>query len=222
MATCSNCGKEVKPGDWVCGFCGAALSSAHEGGEGGGAAAPPDPYGYAPGYEPQPATTGAPTKPGSPGTLRLVLIVAIVAVAGVAVWFFFLHGPSTSGDEFLGSWTGRDGAYPPGPVVISRSGDGLSVTFNGSRTGVKGTLPAHIDGKDLVITAKDVALAGQANADGMKSALNIVGPVRDWSWGFVFDSLDASQVTMSLDRTSPDGDTTSEPFPLVKSTAAAP
>ena len=43
---------------------------------------------------------------GASSLLRLVVILAVVAIiAIVAAWFFFLRGPSTTGEEFLG--TGR-------------------------------------------------------------------------------------------------------------------
>ena len=59
-------------------------------------------------------------------------MIAIVAV--VAVWFFALRGPSTTGEEFVGSWT----ATTQGGIattVIAKKGDAFTVTLSGSQQG---------------------------------------------------------------------------------------
>ena len=113
MTDCPSCGAPLRDGDWTCGRCGAPVAGAGIAaapGAGGGAGAPPDPAatsGWLPEYQPQPAAQGAAAaKPGPSGLLRLVVILAVVAIiAIIVVWSFFLRGPTTTGEEFLGTWT---------------------------------------------------------------------------------------------------------------------
>jgi hypothetical protein len=192
MADCAACGRPTKAGDWNCGSCGAPLK---KDGAGGGAAAPPDPYGYAPGYEPQPAAASAPAPSGTSGAVRLAVIIAVIAVlAIVAVWFFVLRGPSTNGDEFLGAWNATGTGV--GAVTIARGDGDFRVTLTGAKAGETAAVPAHLDGSDLVITVDDFAeAAGDENADAFKAMLTaIAGDFR-----LIFSSVDPTHLRMTIE-----------------------
>ena len=113
----------------------------------GGYGAAPAQQDYLPEYRTQPAAA-APAKPGSSGTLRLVLIVAAIAiVAVVAVWFFALRGPTTTGDEFVGTWTATHAEGHRHRRRSPRRSDAFTVTLSGvADRGQKVTVPAHLDG----------------------------------------------------------------------------
>jgi hypothetical protein len=235
MATCPSCNALLKDGDWTCGACGApvagagmaaapgagdyhaAYAGAAEAPAGsGGYGAPPSQPDYLPEYS-TPSTTAAPAKAGSSGTLRLVLILAVVAIiAVVAVWFFALRGPSTTGDEFVGTWTATT-QTGIATAVIAKNEDAFSVTLSGSQQGQKVTVPAHLDGKDLVITLDDFSqMAGEANADQLKDALKaLAGDFR-----MVFSSVDAANVSLRIVGTAPSGQDYDQTFPMAKGAAA--
>jgi hypothetical protein len=199
-------------GDYHAAYAGAAGAPSGSGGYG----APPSQQDYLPEYTTQ-STTAAPAKAGSSGTLRLVLILAVIAiVAVVAVWFFALRGPSTTGDEFLGTWTS---ATQTGitTVVIAKDADAFSVTLGGSQQGQKVTVPAHIDGDDLVITLDDFSqMGGEASAGQLKDALKaLAGDFR-----MIFSSVDADNLSLQIIGTSPSGQDYDQTFPLAKGPAA--
>ncbi len=213
MTDCPSCGAALKQGDWTCGRCGAPVAGATQGG-GGAAGAPPSSYEYAPEYRPQP-TTAAPSSSGSSGAIRLVVIGALVAVvAVVAVWFFVLRGgPSTSGDEFLGTWSATGSGI--GTVLVTRPGDAFSVTLTGSQPEQKATVPAHIDGDELVITIDDFAtMAGEGNAERFKDALKALAG----DFSIVFSSIDATHLEMRIEGTSASGQEADTTATLVKAT----
>ena len=227
MTDCPSCGAALKDGDWTCGSCGAPVAgagmAAAPGGAqgGGGAGAPPDPAatsGWLPEYQPRPATPGAAAaKPGSSGLLRMVVILAVVAIiAIVAVWFFFLRGPGTTGEEFLGTWT-ADTQQGIATVVVSHGGDdAFSVTISGSKEADKVTVPARLDGADLVITMDDFSqIAGEANAERFRDALEaLAGDFR-----MVFTSVDATHLDLRIVGTSASGQDFDQAIPLVKEPA---
>jgi len=237
MAKCPNCDAPLKDGDWTCGACGAPVAgagmaaaagsidqhAAYGGPAGassgvGGYGAAPSQEDYLPEYRTEPATAAA-AKTGSSSTLRLVLIVAVIAIAAVvAVWFFVLRGPSTTGEEFVGTWTAttRSGIAT---TKIVKTDDAFAVTLSGSQPSQKVTVPAHLDGKDLVITLDDFSkLAGEANADRFKDALKaLAGDFR-----MVFSSVTPNNLSLRIVGSSPSGQDYDQTFPMTKGTAAAP
>ena len=236
MAKCPSCDAPLKDGDWTCGVCGAPVAGAGMAAAPGSidphsaygaAGAPPGAGGYGapssqddylPEYRTQPAAT-AHAKSGSSGTLRLVLIVAVIAVAAVvAVWFFALRGPTTTGTEFVGTWTSSTQTGIATTTIV-KSGDAFTVTLSGSQQSQKVAVPAHLDGVDLVITLDDFSkMAGEANADRLKDALKaLAGDFR-----MVFNSVDANDLSLRIVGSSPSGQDYDQTFPLTKSTAAAP
>jgi hypothetical protein len=218
MAKCPNCDAPLKDGDWTCGSCGAPVAGAGAPAA-GGYGAPTSQQDYLPEYRTQPTTAAAAaTTQGSSGTLRLVLIFAAIAiVAVVAVWFFALRGPSTTGEEFVGSWTATT-QTGIATSVIARQDDAFTVTLAGAQQGQSVTVPAHLDGMDLVITVDDFSqMAGEANADRLKDALKaLAGDFR-----MVFVSVDANDLSLRIVGTSPSGEDYDQTFPMTKSAAAA-
>ena len=233
MAKCPSCDAPLKDGDWTCGVCGAPVAGAgmpaapgaadHHAAYGGSEASttggfgtPPSQGDYLPEYRTQPAAAAS-AKTGSFGTLRLVLIIAVIAVAAVvAVWFFALRGPSTTVDEFVGTWTSttKSGIAT---TTITKNDDAFTVTLSGSQQGQKVTVPAHLDGKDLVITLDDFSqMAGEAYADRLKDALKaLAGDFR-----MVFSSVSPDNLSLRIVGTSPSGQNYDQTFPLTKGTAA--
>jgi len=202
MATCASCGKETRDDDWTCGHCGAPVTRA-----GAAAYTPPTVYG-AP--APPPAA-----KSGLSRTTRTIIVVAAVAVVAIiAVWFFVVRGgATTSGDEFLGTWKATGSGI--GSVVVARPGDDFKVTLAGEQPAQKVTVPAHIDGDELVITVDDFAtMAGEANADRFKDTLKaLAGDFR-----IVFSSVDPTRLQMRIEGTDNAGEETKNTATLIKAT----
>ena len=202
MATCPSCGKDIKEGDWVCGRCGAPVAGATDGGPTPQGA--PDPYGYAPGFEPQPAAAG--TAPaggqGMSRTLLTVLVLAGVAVvAVVAVWFFFLRGGSS---PFDGTWNANGSTT--GAITISGSGDDFKLKFTGNDASgnTKSTVvPAHMDGADLVVTVDDFIKASgdKTRAAQLKAAFELL--IKDFR--LVFTLQDATHLKFTVEGTLANG-----------------
>jgi len=216
MTDCPSCGAPLKDGDWTCGRCGAPVAGATRSAQGSaGPGGVPDPYGYAPGYEPRPAAPAAPVKKGASGTLLLVVILAVVALAAIiAVWFFVVRGAATtSGEEFLGSWTSTGGGIST--VVVARPGDDFKVTLTGEQAAQKVTVPAHLDGDELVITVDDFAtLAGEADADRFKDTLKaLAGDFR-----IIFSSLGPARLQMRIEGTTASVDEAQSTVTLEKAT----
>ena len=231
MAKCPSCDAPLKDGDWTCGTCGAPVGGVaapgaadHHAAYGaagtpsaGGYGVPPSQEGYLPEYRAQPAAA-IPANSGSSGAVRLVLVAAAIAiVAVVAIWFFALRGPTTTGDEFVGTWTSSTQSGIA-TTTIAKTGDAFAVTLSGSQQGQKVAVPAHLDGLDLVITLDDFSkLAGEANADRLKDAFKaLAGDFR-----IVFSSVDAGDLSLRIVGTSPSGQDYDQTFPMAKSTAAA-
>ena len=194
MATCRSCGHEIGAGDWTCGRCGASTEASTAG-------ASPTAYASFAGDAPPPTTAASTAPVGMSGLLRLVLALAVVAmIAVVAVWFFVLRGPATSGDEFLGAWSATGVGL--GSVVVARPGDDFEVTLTGSRPEQTVTMPAHLDGDELAITIDDFAtIAGDANAETFRKVLKaLAGDLT-----IVFSSTDASHLRMRVESTRADG-----------------
>ena len=229
MATCPSCKAPLKDGDWTCGACGApvagaGLAAAPGAGDyhetyGGGAGAPAA-YGSGPAWDagpPAATAAAAPASAGSSGLLKLVLVIGLIAIlAIVLVWFFVLRGPTTTGDEFVGTWTA---ATQTGiaTAVIAKTDDAFTVTLSGSQQGQKVTVPAHLDGEDLVITLDDFSqMGGEASAGQLKDALKaLAGDFR-----MIFSSVDADNLSLQIMGTSPSGQDYDQTFPLAKGPVA--
>jgi len=114
------------------------------------------------------------------GLLKTVLVLAVVAVVAVVlVWFFVLRGPATTGEEFVGTWTTTT-EQGIATVVVQQAEDAFSVTLTGSDASQKVTVPAHLDGKELLITVDDFSqMAGEENAGTFKAALTALA--RHWA-----------------------------------------
>jgi len=204
MATCPSCGKEIKEGDWVCGHCGAPVA-----GVAAGDPAPQgaqDPYGYAPGFEPQPAAApAAPAPAGGQGMSRTLLTVLVLAgvavVAVVAVWFFVLRGNSS---PFDGTW--NTGSSNMGTIAISGSGDAFKIKITGADASgaQKSTeVPAHMDGADLVVTVDDFVKASgdKEKAAQLKAAFETL--IKDFR--LVFSLQDETHLKFTVEGTLANG-----------------
>jgi hypothetical protein len=224
MAECPSCKAPLKDGDWTCGACGAPVAGAgmtaapnagdyHETYGGGGT---PAAYGSGPAWDAAPSTTAAaaaPASAGSSGVLRLVLILGVIAIlAIVLVWFFVLRGPTTTGEEFLGTWTTTT-QQGIATVVIAKEEDAFTVTLSGSQQSQKVSIPAHLDGKDLVITLDDFSqMAGEASAEQFKTALEALAG----DFKMIISSVDATHLSLQIVGESPSGDDYDETIPLAK------
>lgn len=225
MAECPSCNAPIKDGDWTCGQCGTPVAGADmppaAGQYGGGttaysAAATPaygGPGQWAPEYQPQPA---APAAEGSGGLLRLVVVAGVIAIiAIVLVWFFMLRGPATTGEEYLGAWTAST-EQGIATIQVADDGEALSVTMTGSRSDQRITVPAHLDGENLVITMDDFSqIAGEENAEAFKTTLQaLAGDFR-----MVFSSVDATHLDLRIVGTAPGGEDYDETIQLTKDAA---
>ena len=236
MPECPSCDAPLKDGDWTCGTCGAPAADAGMAPAPGagpyageataytaaGAPAYGAPPAYAPGewgpeYQPQPAGTAVvPAHAGSSGLLKLVLVVAVVAIlAIILVWFFVLRGPATTGEEFLGSWTAST-QQGIATVVVAPTEEAFAVTISGNDQSQKVTVPAHVDGADLVITMDDFSqMAGAGNAEAFKATLEALAG----DFTLRFSSVDATRVDLRIVGESPSGQEFDETIPLTKDAA---
>jgi hypothetical protein len=147
MATCPQCGKDIKDGDWTCGACGAPVVPA----AGGGAAGD----GGASFYRPPNAAggTAAPGGQGAAGGLsRAMLVVfagaAVAIIAIVAVWFFVLRGGG--GEQFVGTWTAVENGG--GGLVIAKRDGEMQITITGGGEQRSGPFKGKLRGDTLEIT----------------------------------------------------------------------
>jgi hypothetical protein len=229
MAVCPSCNAPLKDGDWTCGACGAPVAGVElprseeagtygdagayggssgagaYGGSGGGAYGSygaAGPYGGEPAtYQPQPAA--GPDARRSSGLLKAVLVVGVLAVlAIIMVWFFALRGSATTGEEFVGSWTATS-EQGIATVRIAQQGDAFSVTLSGNEPDQEVTVPAHLDGADLVITMDDFSqMAGAEKAEALKTALKALAG----DFKMVFSSVDATHLDLRIVGTAANGD----------------
>ena len=182
----------------------------------GGAGAPPDAYEAPAAWgagQPAGGAAAAPASASSSGLLKPVLIIGVVAVLGIVlVWFFVLRGSATSGEEFLGTWTATT-QKGIATAVIAKKDDAFSVTLSGNDASQKVSVPAHLDGAELIITMDDFSqMAGEGNAEQFKATLKaLAGDFR-----LVFSSLDATHLSLRIVGTSTSGQDFDESIPLVK------
>ena len=220
MAECATCNAPLKDGDWTCGTCGAPAGEVTASTAGGVPAyGAPAAYGgpgeWGPEYQPRPASEAAPASAGTSGTLKLVLVVGAVAiVAVVLVWFFVLRGPTTTGEEFLGSWTAST-QQGIATVVVAQEEGAFSVTMSGNDQNQKVTVPAHLDGTDLVITMDDFSqMAGAQNAEAFEATLKALAG----DFTLRFSSVDTTRLDLRIVGESPSGQDFDETIPLSRDT----
>lgn len=215
MAECPSCNAPLKDGDWNCGTCGAPAGVATASTGGGPASGAPAAYGgpgeWGPEHQPRPASAAAPASAGTSGLLKLVLVggaVAIVAV--ILVWFFVLRGPATTGEEFLGSWNAST-QQGIATVVVAQEEEAFSVTMSGNDQNQKVTVPARLDGTELVITMDDFSqMAGAGNAEAFKATLKALAG----DFTMRFSSVDATHLALRIVGESPSGQDFDETIPL--------
>jgi hypothetical protein len=93
-----------------------------------------------------------------------------------------------------------------GSATVSRSGDAFSVLLAATQSGQTATVPAHLDGKELVITPGDFSSSGDANAKRLGLALRLyAGDFR-----IALASVDPTHVLLKLTGTSPAGNSVNE------------
>ncbi len=223
MTKCPSCGVEIKDGDWTCGGCGAPVAGAGmapAAGEYGGGA-PAEQYGGG-GFTTATGQYGggaAPAAAAAPsGLLKTVLVIAVIAVVAVVlVWFFVLRGPATTGEEFVGTWTAAT-EQGIATVVVEQAGDAFTVTLTGNDPAQKVTVPAHLDGEELLITVDDFSqMAGAGNAEAFKAALTALAG----DFKLVFSSVDATHVDLRIVGETADGQDFDETIQLTKDTTLA-
>ncbi len=235
MTECPSCNAPIKEGDWTCGACGAPVAGA-------GMPAAPDSgrYDSGPGYG-QPAYGGSPAYGSSPayggpgqwgpehqpqaavpagrhaggrdGLISLVVVAGVVAVVAIIlVWFFALRGPATTGEEFLGRWTAATDRGIA-TLQVTRNGETFSVAMTGNDPSQTITVPAHIDGKDLVITMDDFSqMAGEENAKVFKATLQaLAGDFR-----LVLSSAGEAGLALRIVGTAPGGEDYDETITLTR------
>jgi hypothetical protein len=232
MTKCPSCGAEIKDGDWTCGGCGAPVAGAGmapAAGEYGGGApaeqygggAPAEQYGgafTATGQYGGAATAAAPSTAPS-GLLKTVLVFAVIAVVAVVlVWFFLLRGPATTGEEFVGTWTATT-EQGIATIGVAKEADAFTVTLTGNDARQKVTVPAHLDGEELLITVDDFSqMAGEENAAAFKAVL--VALAADFK--LIFSSVDATHLDLRIVGTAADGQDFDQTTALTKDVAPAP
>ena len=183
VASCSRCGAPLRADSFACPVCGLSAGAA-----------------------PTAATEAAAQAAAARRRrLRLVIVAAVAVVAVVAVWFFLLRGPATTGDEFLGTWKSASmGSI--GSATVSRSGEAFSVLLAATQSGQTATVPAHLDGKELVITPGDFSSSVDAKAKRLGLALRLyAGDFR-----IALASVDPTHVLLKLTGTSPGGNSVNE------------
>jgi len=183
VASCSRCGAPLRAESFACPVCGLSAGAA-----------------------PTAATEAAAQAAAARRRrLRLVIVAAVAVVAVVAVWFFLLRGPATTGDEFLGTWKSASmGSI--GSATVSRSGEAFSVLLAATQSGQTATVPAHLDGKELVITPGDFSSSVDTNAKRLGLALRLyAGDFR-----IALASVDPTHVLLKLTGTSPGGNSVNE------------
>lgn len=233
MPECPSCNAPLKDGDWTCGQCGAPVAGVGmPAAPGAGQYAPettaytaagapaygaPPAYGgpgeWGPEHQPRPATAAAAPAAASSGLLKLVLVVGIIAIiAIVLVWFFVLRGSATKGEEFLGTWTAAT-QQGIATVEVAQTGDAFSVTITGNDESQKITVPAHLDGTDLVITMDDFSqIAGEGNAETFKATLQALAG----DFKMVFSSVDATHLDLRIVGEATSGEAFDQTVPLTK------
>ena len=209
MATCASCGKEIRDDDWTCGNCGAPVT-----GTGAPVGSGAGPSGYAPSYEP-PADYGAPVAYGAPATppatrgglsrttLTIIIVAALAVVAIIVVWFFFVRGTGGT-SPFLGTW--QDTARQDTSVVIKKRSGEFKVTLSAkdaAGTQKSYTIPAHLDGSNLVITVDDFLKATDNEEQAAQAKAMFETLIMDFR--LVFTLNDPTHLKMAVEGTAVGG-----------------
>jgi len=163
MGTCPHCGKELREGAWVCGFCGEPLAQGGAAAEDGQAAPPATSVVGRDGLEYSTVAAPRVTAAPSPRTSRLLWLVVgagmLAVLAVVLVWLFVLrdtgHGP------FTGTWT-----VPGNDVVRLKIEDqsGYQLTFTDGEGRDIGPFMATLNGTRL---ESKLLLKGGGGAEGL-------------------------------------------------------
>ena len=151
---------------------------------------------------------------GLSGRTRWIVIGGGLAVVAFAlVWFFVLRGPTTSGDEFIGTWRSQS-MQSIGSATVTRSGDAFDVLLSSGQTGQQARVQAHLDGDRLVMTPGDFSASGDPNAKKLEWALKLAAG----DFRIELDSVDPARVVLHLTGTSPAGADVGERTVLEKAT----
>ena len=133
MATCGECGKEIRDDAWVCGLCGAPVTNGMTQPESDGhyeyAQAGAGDYASSQ-YVPGAAVVAGSPKRGAGRSPQLVWVVGlgglVAVLAIVLVWFFVLRGPA-AGVGFAGAW--RTTTADATEVIIPTQGNGYELSI---------------------------------------------------------------------------------------------
>jgi hypothetical protein len=220
MAICGSCGKEMQDNNWTCGSCGAPVlgTSAVAGANtsfGGSATSyetPPAAYGGAEAHG-APAVYGAPAAPAARSGLSRAAIIVILAavlavVAIIAVWFFVVRGTGGT-SPFLGTWN-EPGNGTATIEITLKSGD-FKVTMTGKdAAGAEKsyTIPAHLEGSDLVITVDDFVKATGNEEKAAQAKAIFETLIKDFR--LVFTLNDPAHLNMEVEGTPVGGSATTQ------------
>jgi hypothetical protein len=189
MASCPRCHAPLKPGAFTCGVCGLTVGAA----PGGAAAA---------------------KRSGPDPRVRWALVGGgIVVVAAALIWFFVLRGPTTSGDEFLGTWRSQS-MQSIGSATVTRAGDAFDVLLASGQTGQQARVQAHLDGNRLVMTPGDFSASGDPNARRLELLLKLTAG----DFRIELSSAGPTRLILHLTGASPTGQDVSERTVLEKTT----
>ena len=111
-----------------------------------------------------------------------------------------LRGPATTGDEYLGVWRSAS-VGSIGSATVTREGGDFSILLTAAQSGQTATVPAHLDGNDLVVTPGDFSASGDPNAKQFGLLLKLyAGDFR-----IALASVDAAHLLLRFTGTSPAG-----------------
>lgn len=175
MAECPRCHAPLKPGAFACSVCGRSV-----------------------GAQPAPAAGAGAKGAARSRRLRWIVIGGALAVAAVLVWSFAVRAPSTTGDEFVGTWRSQS-MQSIGSAAVSHWGDAFRVLLTSGRTGQQAHVTAHLDGVHLVITPDDFGALGDPGADKLKLLLALAAG----DFRITLSSADADHLRLTLRGTSP-------------------
>jgi len=212
MATCASCGKEIRDNDWTCGNCGAPVATS---GAASGSGAGSSGYGssYESAYEPPadygaPVAYGAPAAPAAKGglsrtTVTIIVVALLAVVAIIAVWFFFVRGTGGT-SPFLGTW--NDPKVETASVEITLKSGEFKVKMTG--TDASGsekayTIPAHLDGSELVITVDDFVKATGDEEKAAQAKVIFETLIKDFR--IVFSVKDPTHLEMTMEGSPASG-----------------
>ena len=177
MATCRECGREIRDDAWACGLCGALVAA------GGASQTPADPTAPADAgglpaagdaclQYPSPiapasgvaVSAGAVSPARPPRLLWIVVGVGVAAVVAIVmVWFFALQG--TAGGGFVGTWQDSGATR----VIIGTSGSGYVLTMSDDKGKTVGPFATQM--QDGNLTTRLEAAAGSSDQQQAATAM---------------------------------------------------